>query len=158
MVIIVAVPPILDTFPKGQLDDLYWCEEFLLWLFTTLLANKMGFSELWQYFKRENEFHALETESHCGSEEDVESEKLLTRGRLARKSGHPRAWIYLTIANVIILSITIFLVFTATRSLPGYEKNAVLRPISWWCKFPLPSRDCFLQINVTIGRYSTDPR
>lgn len=100
----------------------------------------MGFSELWEYFNRENEFHALETESHCGSEEDVEAEKLLKKGRPARKSAHSRAWIYLTLVNVIILSITIFLVLSATRSLPGQEKNAVLRPISWWCKFPLPPK------------------
>lgn len=140
MVIIVAISPTLDTFSKGQLDaPLYWCQEFLLCLLTTPLANKMGLSELWQYFHQEPEFHALETESHEGDEEDIESEKLLPRGRLARKSAHPRAWICLTIANVIILSITIFLVFIAMRSLPGNEKNAVLRPISWWCKSPLPS-------------------
>ncbi|KAF3384622.1 hypothetical protein F1880_002188 [Penicillium rolfsii] len=92
----------------------------------------MGLSELWQYFQQETKFHALETDSHCGNEEDIESEKLLTNGRLARKSAHSRAWICLTIANVTILSITILLVLTATRSLPGNEKNAALRPVSWW--------------------------
>jgi hypothetical protein len=138
-----------------------------LWLFTTPLANKMGLSEFWQYFQRETEFHALETDSHYGNEEDVESEELLTKGRLARKSALPRAWICLTIANVIILSITIFLVFTATRSLPSNEKNAVLRPISWWCKSPLPRKKYFSKLtrllriiapildDIEIPRYTT---
>lgn len=99
----------------------------------------MGLSELWKHFHQEPEFRALKTESHNGDEEDIESENLLPKMSLPRKSSRPRAWICLTIANVIILCITIFLVLTTTRSLSGNEKNAVLRPVSWWCKSPLPN-------------------
>jgi hypothetical protein len=35
---------------------------------------------------------------------------------------------------VVILSINIFLVFSGKRSFPNDQKNAILRPVSWWCK------------------------
>lgn len=118
------------------------CQLFLLSLCLHITSakkkKKMGLSELWTHFYQEPEFHALKNESHDGDEEDIESENLLPKMSLSRKSSHLRAWICLTIANVIILCISIFLVMTATRSLSGNEKNTVLRPVSWWCKSPPP--------------------
>lgn len=97
----------------------------------------MGLSGLWRYFNQETEFRAVKTESYDGEEEDNESEKLLRKRGIARKSVHPTACICLTVANVVILSITIFVVFIATGNLSRNEKNAILRPISWWCSCPL---------------------
>ncbi|PYH42456.1 oxidase ustYa family protein [Aspergillus saccharolyticus JOP 1030-1] len=75
-------------------------------------------------------FRAVQSKSCDDDEEDIESEELLT------KRSHPerlsKAWIYLTIANAIILSSTIAIVIGARSSSWKAEKNALLRPVSWW--------------------------
>lgn len=97
----------------------------------------MGFSQLWKIFHRETKFHTLKTEAEYDEEDGIESEELLRKRSLAQKPAHSTTWIFLTIANVVIMSITIVVVLSGKRS---FEKNAILRPVSWWCKSPCFNR------------------
>jgi hypothetical protein len=92
----------------------------------------MGASKLWKLFHREPKFHTLKTDAEYDEEDGIESEELLRKKRsVAQNPSHSTTWIFLTVANVVIMSITIGVVLSGKRSL---EKNSVLRPVSWWCK------------------------
>ncbi|KAJ6018703.1 hypothetical protein N7522_000770 [Penicillium canescens] len=92
----------------------------------------MRFSHFWKLFHREPEFYALRSEIDNDEEDRIESKELLKKRTLARKPAHSTAWIFLTITNVVILSINIFLVFSGKRSFSSDQRNAILRPVSWW--------------------------
>jgi hypothetical protein len=94
----------------------------------------MRFSNFWKLFHRKPKFYALRSEIDNDEEDGIESKELLEKRTLARKPAHSAAWIFLTITNVVILSINIFLVFSGKNSFSSDQKNAILRPVSWWCK------------------------
>ncbi|RAK73206.1 oxidase ustYa family protein [Aspergillus fijiensis CBS 313.89] len=104
----------------------------------------MVFSKLLRTFRQDFKFQALQTESRDSDEENIESEELLTKRSPPQNPS--RAWIYLTIANALLLSITIGLVLSAKGSFSSEEKNAILRPVSWWS----PILD-----DIEIPRYQT---
>ncbi|KAL4918795.1 hypothetical protein BDW62DRAFT_217421 [Aspergillus aurantiobrunneus] len=89
----------------------------------------MILSNIWPSFQRKYIFQALRTDS--SSEDELDSEGLLTVRKNARRQPSPLPWICFTTANLVILSITVSLVLSV-RGLQTQERNAVLRPVSWW--------------------------
>ncbi|KAF7181872.1 hypothetical protein CNMCM7691_001169 [Aspergillus felis] len=87
------------------------------------------FSKIFKAFVGEHKFENLKSEAD--DDTDIESENLLRNGHVGRKAATSNAWIYFTVANLIILSITAALILSAGNFRTS-EKNAVLRPISWW--------------------------
>ena len=76
----------------------------------------MRFSHFWKLFHRKPEFYALRSENDNDEEDGIESKELLEKRTLARKPAHSTAWIFLTITNVVILSINIFLLFSGKKT------------------------------------------
>jgi hypothetical protein len=83
-------------------------------------------------FSRDYRFQTLRPKTY--EDPEIETEELLTDGNYARRSASSNAWIYLTIANLANLGITIALIFSSQHR-PLLEINAGLRPVSWWCKY-----------------------
>ena len=96
----------------------------------SLLAN-MIFSMIFKPFTGEHKFQSLKSEAD--DDTDIESENLLQNGHVARQGGISNPLIYFTVANVVVLIITASLILS-TGTFRTSEKNAILRPISWWCK------------------------
>ncbi|KAJ5266887.1 hypothetical protein N7478_009695 [Penicillium angulare] len=92
----------------------------------------MGFLERLNLFRREPKFHALGPDSSDGDEEDIESEKLLPKAGLARKLAHSKSWIYFSIFNAVVLGMNVFLGVATMKNIFSSQKNADLRPTSWW--------------------------
>ena len=97
----------------------------------------MQFFKRWRLFREEPKFHSLRNQSFDGDEGDIESEKLLPKAGLARHLARSnlKPWIYLTIANLIVLSMNIFLAVVTLGAIFSNQKNADLRPVSWWCTY-----------------------
>jgi hypothetical protein len=99
----------------------------------------MIFSRIFKTFNGERKFQNLESEAD--DDTDIEAENLLRNGHVARQGGISNALIYFTATNVVILIITASSILS-TGTFRTSEKNAVLRPISWWCKSN--SVDCLI--------------
>lgn len=91
----------------------------------------MIFSDILKSFVGNYRFQSLNSEAD--GDTDIESENLLRITHGATKEHISKAWIYFTVANVTILIITASLILS-TGTFWTSEKNAVLRPIAWWCK------------------------
>lgn len=91
----------------------------------------MIFSKILKSFVGNYRFQSLNSEAD--GDTDIESENLLRITHGATKEDISKAWIYFTVANVTILIITASLILS-TGTFWTSEKNAVLRPIAWWCK------------------------
>ncbi|PKY04377.1 hypothetical protein P168DRAFT_236385 [Aspergillus campestris IBT 28561] len=98
-----------------------------------------------EYFKRDQDLKIVRFEGD--DEPRTESEELLRDRRYhrPRPSTTSKAWIYLTLTNLLLCGTTLILFLRAPYSLFP-QNNAVLRPISWWS----PILD-----QIEIPRYST---
>ncbi|KAF5856322.1 hypothetical protein ETB97_007530 [Aspergillus alliaceus] len=110
---------------------------------------KMMLSKLLKPFVQEHKFQSLKPETF---DDDIELEEPLISGNFVREPVFSNTCIFFTIGNLTILSITVSLILGARGRLPA-EKNAVLRPVSWWCKYTtMLNGTLFAKTEVSIAR------
>ncbi|KAL4882590.1 hypothetical protein BJY04DRAFT_217086 [Aspergillus karnatakaensis] len=107
----------------------------------------------WQLFQRNYRFQTLRDESSYGDEGDDEKDPG-DLPCLMRNSGKKAAlstfwWTCLTTANLamLVITVSVYMNSRGTGIMP-YEKNAILRPVSWWSPIldaiEIPSYDTML--------------
>ncbi|KNG80950.1 hypothetical protein ANOM_011107 [Aspergillus nomiae NRRL 13137] len=105
----------------------------------------MAFSKCSQITRKNYMFQTIKPEAYDDDKIDSESETLIVNGKGVAKPRLPHSWIYLTMVNLMILGITVLLLLVWKSESP-VERNAVLRPVSWWS----PILD-----DIEIPRYPT---
>jgi hypothetical protein len=123
----------IQTRPPYQTENLIdRCLLFVPLIVSDYIFAKMTLQKVFKPFSKNYKFQTIKSQTYDNT--DIESEEPLIKGGLVWKPAVSNAWIYLTIANLVILSITVYLLLH-TKLLGVTEKNAVLRPVSWWCKY-----------------------
>ncbi|KAL4959709.1 oxidase ustYa family protein [Aspergillus stella-maris] len=99
----------------------------------------MGFSGTWLSFQRIHKVQVLDSGDSDGHDHsDMDTEGLLSAGKKAGRQTFTleppsKSWVYFTAANLILSSIVVCVaLYTRESTIKVYQKNAILRPVSWW--------------------------